>query len=256
MTLEIACDESGYEGERLIGSTTDVFAHASVRLGTPVAAAFMDELRDRIRSPATEYKANHVLREKHRRVLEWLLGPDAPLRGNARVFLIDKAFYVFGKLLGRTAVESPYRRARQALGPREWPRFLARANDLMRDNDSGFRTELDPLVPAIVRAVAHWGRAGPVQVIHDRQNTLTPRRIDHLKELCGDRLSGLTLGDSTMDARIQVADIIAGVARKIVSDGLNGRGDPELTALVEGFVDTESVLPLLPKVASGTVAMK
>jgi hypothetical protein len=33
--VEIACDESGYEGEKLIGTTTDVFAHASVRM--PVA---------------------------------------------------------------------------------------------------------------------------------------------------------------------------------------------------------------------------
>ena len=31
--LEITCDESGYEGEKLIGTTTDVFAHAGVRLG-------------------------------------------------------------------------------------------------------------------------------------------------------------------------------------------------------------------------------
>jgi hypothetical protein len=34
------------------------------------------------------YKANHLLREKHRATLEWLLA------GYGHVFLIDKAFYV------------------------------------------------------------------------------------------------------------------------------------------------------------------
>lgn len=60
--VEIACDESGYEGDKLIGTTTDVFAHASVRLDRAAAAACMRELRERIRSPALEYKAGHVLR--------------------------------------------------------------------------------------------------------------------------------------------------------------------------------------------------
>ena len=31
--LEIVCDESGYEGEKLIDTTTDLFAHAGVRVG-------------------------------------------------------------------------------------------------------------------------------------------------------------------------------------------------------------------------------
>lgn len=35
--LEIACDESGSEGEKLIGGETDVFAHASVRLDVQTA---------------------------------------------------------------------------------------------------------------------------------------------------------------------------------------------------------------------------
>ena len=72
--LEIACDESGYEGDKLIDTTTDVFAHASVALDVEPAADCMRELRHRIRSPADEYKANHILRQKHREVLRWFLG--------------------------------------------------------------------------------------------------------------------------------------------------------------------------------------
>lgn len=46
---EIACDESGYEGNRLVGGVTSVFAHAGVALGLPDAAACVAELRRRIR---------------------------------------------------------------------------------------------------------------------------------------------------------------------------------------------------------------
>src|SRR5215211_593808 len=91
--LQIACDESGYEGEKLIGATTDVFAHASVHLPIEAATGFVQELRARILSPASEYKATHLLREKHREVLRWFLGPQGPVHGRAHVFLIDKSFY-------------------------------------------------------------------------------------------------------------------------------------------------------------------
>ena len=163
--VEIACDESGYEGEKLIGSTTQVFAHGSVRLDRDEAAAFMQELRDRIRSPATEYKANHVLRGKHRAVLEWMLGPQSPLSGQARVYLIDKAFYVLGKLVEllvagradsglepdqvtRAVTRTLHMGGAATFGPVRWGAFLLVANDLMRPRSSGaaFFDGLDDLV--------------------------------------------------------------------------------------------------------------
>jgi len=63
--LEVGCDESGSDGENLTGGNTDVFAHGSVLLPVGTAAGHLREIRDRIRSPAEEYKANHLLREKH-----------------------------------------------------------------------------------------------------------------------------------------------------------------------------------------------
>src|SRR5215211_4182450 len=217
--LEIACDESGYEGEKLIGTTTDVFAHASVRLDTESAIECMQELRNRIRSPATEYKANHLLREKHRSVLAWLLGPLGPLQANAHVYLIDKAFFVIGKVIdllvedvthpaARAMAVTLYREGLRAFDREQWEAFLVSSNNLMRATDrldvrtsvdsffrmvdvlrlagtrgrvdevlallwqarphaDAFRAQLldnpkmisalDPLVPAIVQAVVHWG---------------------------------------------------------------------------------------------------
>jgi hypothetical protein len=90
--LEIACDESGYEGDKLIETTTDLFAHASVALDVESAADCIRELRSRIRSPAEEYKANHILRQKHRDVLTWFLGSASPVQGWAQVYLVDKVY--------------------------------------------------------------------------------------------------------------------------------------------------------------------
>jgi len=60
--MEIACDESGSEGEKLVGGVTAVFAHAGVRLSHEEAATCVRSLREMIKSPAVEYKANHLLR--------------------------------------------------------------------------------------------------------------------------------------------------------------------------------------------------
>lgn len=322
--LQIACDESGYEGEKLIGTTTDVFAHGSVRLDIASASDCMQELRDRIRSPATEYKANHVLREKHRSVLRWLLGPSGPLQRGAHVFLIDKAYFVVGKVIdvllaevGAVGSVGPaqdahvegmavalYRQGRDAFPGDHWEAFLASSNDLLRAKDrpdgrapvdSFFQTlevmrragtpgqaneildllwrarpraewfrarlledptkvlHLDPLVPAIVGAVVHWGAGRqPIAIVHDRQNTLTAERIAQIKDAIADRstapdnaggagLTSLTLVDSMVDPRVQVADVLAGTVRKLASNELNGRADANLTELLRPYVDPCSI---------------
>src|SRR5258705_9006578 len=59
----------------------------------------MAELGRQTGPPATEYKANHLLREKHRSALVWLLGPSSPLPGHAHVYLLDKEFFVVGKAI-------------------------------------------------------------------------------------------------------------------------------------------------------------
>jgi hypothetical protein len=201
--VEIACDESGSEGEKLIGGVTDVFAHASVLLSVETAAAIMTEVRRRAPSRAVEYKAYMILRERHRDALVWLLGPSGPLLGNARVFLVDKA-HLHDRL--------------QAMGA----------------------GPLNPLFPALESAIAHWSNGGrPVSIVHDRQPALTEKRIAPLK--ASGRLAALRLVDSRDDLRVQVADALAGAARKIASDELNGRRDPELSDLLRPYVDPASV---------------
>ncbi|MEU3460519.1 DUF3800 domain-containing protein [Streptomyces sp. NPDC006733] len=322
--VEVACDESGSDGENLLGGNTDVFAHAGVRLEVAVAAASIQEIRNRIRSPAQEYKANHLLREKHRPVLTWLLGPLGPIHGHAQVHLTDKAFFVVGRavdlLLGNAAHAASaglsrdeeahalavelYREGPGTFGSELWQEFLESANNLMRTKnlwgertpvESFFRTvdklrgpgagtpvddilerlaaarapadsfrarllddpalipALDPLIPSVLRTVAHWSEGTrPVALVHDRNNTLTEERIAQLQRLFAEahpvgpgygprgRLTSVTLVSSRSDARIQLADFLAGVARKIASDELNHRGDAELTELLRPYVDETS----------------
>ncbi|MCG5220474.1 DUF3800 domain-containing protein [Streptosporangium soli] len=311
--LEIACDESGSEGEKLIGGNTDVFAHAGVRLRADSAAECIQETRNRIRSPATEYKANHLLREKHRPVLTWLLGSSGPIYGNAHVYLADKTFFAIGRvvdlLVGRVGSAADgdahrdgqaqamavtlYREGQATFGREQWTAFLESFNDLMRARvsvDSFFQVVdamslsgaqgrvgeimgrlaqarpyaddfrarlldrpkmapvLDPLIPAIVQAVVRWGEGGkPVSIVHDEHYTLTQGRIARLQASFvaphppGGRLTGLRLVDSRSDPRVQVADFLAGVARKIASDELNDRGDAELVALLRPYVHPSSI---------------
>jgi hypothetical protein len=298
--LEIACDESGSEGEKLIGTTTDVFAHASVRLSTESAMRCLQEIRRRAPSRAVEYKAYLILRERHRAALVWLLGPTGPLHGHAHVYLVDKAYLVVSKAIELLVTDRPaatmaatlYREGRRAPGHDEWTSFLVASNNLMRARnrqdteptvDSFFRAvdalrhtstdgqvreildllrqagphaealrarfldnpdevpPLDPLIPAIVRAVDHWSDDGrPVSIVHDRQNVLSDKRIAYVEELCGGA-ADIRLADSRSDLRVQVADILAGAARKTASAELDGRGDPELTALLRPYVDHASL---------------
>ncbi|MBP2325783.1 hypothetical protein JOF56_006168 [Kibdelosporangium banguiense] len=243
MPTEIACDESGSEGGNLIGAITDVFAHASVRLSIESAEECIHRLRRRIRSPALEYKANHLLREKHRAVLVWLLSPHGPIHGNARVHLVEKTFFVTEKFAELAApsldARTLYRAGWQALGPRRWLAFLKSFNDLVRSQPG--LIALDLHIPAIAQAVAHWSAEGdPVAVVHDRQNLLTEERLLQLKQTLGGRLTGLRFADSRDDARVQIADFLAGVARRIASDELNGHGDAELVELLRSYVDPAS----------------
>ncbi|MFI8893634.1 hypothetical protein [Streptomyces paradoxus] len=296
--LEIACDESGSDGENLTGGNTDVFAHAGVSLSVASAAATVGAIRERIRSPAEEYKANHLLREKHRAVLEWLLAPEGPIHGQARVHLMEKTYFVvdrtLGLLLGDAAEAAVlFRAGREVFGEDGWRAFLEAANQLLRVRHDGDPVDafygtvgtllrarprsdaarilerlavtrpravayrdgflagppliplLNPLLPAIVRTAALWSGSGrPVHLVHDRQNMLTPERIAWIEgtaRRAGIGLAGLRLVVARDDARVQVADFLAGIARKIASDELNGRGDPALTALLRPYVDPDSV---------------
>ena len=322
--LEIACDESGWEGSNFAAANSDVIAYASVRLDTEAAAECIRALRGRSERHRHEYKASHLIRTKGGSELAGFLGPSGPVHGRARVHLTHKSCFIIGRVLdifigdfadtASLGLRPDQRLAGRAaelcrcgpdvFGRQPWQAFLAATNAVLRAHrhpqvhapvDAFFdqverlralagggwareildelhdgrpgaysaRTRLldnhvlqpvlEPLIPALARTALHWsGGTQPVAVVHDEQSALTERRIRRLEqvlaapplELIGLPARGHFLRfrqvDSRTEPRVQVADVLAGVARKVATDGLLGPSDPELAALLRPYIDPAS----------------
>lgn len=103
---------------------------------------------------------------------------------------------------------------------------------------------VEPLIPALARTILHWSQGGRVDVsiAHDEQSALTERRVRRLERqlLRPGRCLRFRQVDSRTDPRVQVADVLAGVARKLADDELSGNGDAELGGLLRAYVDPAS----------------
>ncbi len=105
------------------------------------------------------------------------------------------------------------------------PEALRRARDYLATPPRSPLTE--PLLPALRWAVHHWSALGDVNVVHDEQSALTPSRVAAIAEELeasrpGRRLAGFSRVDSRQDARVQLADLVAGVVRRTVEEQLSG----------------------------------
>jgi hypothetical protein len=103
------------------------------------------------------------------------------------------------------------------------------------DDDRSIPPPLEPLLPALAETVLFWsGGQRQVLVTHDEQSALTAGRLRRLQHVLADGagwspvdtggagpspaglspLAGLVMVDSRDDPRVQVADLLAGVARR------------------------------------------
>jgi hypothetical protein len=112
----------------------------------------------------------------------------------------------------------------------------------LSDGDRSIPPPLEPLLPALAETVLFWSGGGRrVLVIHDEQSALTAGRLRRLQQVLADGaasspagadktgtqrrrpspLAGLVAVDSRDDPRVQVADLLAGMARRLpgVVDG-------------------------------------
>ncbi len=110
----------------------------------------------------------------------------------------------------------------------------------LADNDPSIPPPLEPLLPALAETVLFWsGGQRQVLVIHDEQSALTAGRLRLLQQVLVDGacpsaagghdvetppdgtspLAGLVTVDSRDDPRVQVADLLAGVARRSSCSG-------------------------------------
>ncbi|GIE80568.1 hypothetical protein Aph02nite_65180 [Actinoplanes philippinensis] len=90
--------------------------------------------------------------------------------------------------------------------------------------DAGDRTippPLEPMIAALAATIRHWSDGQrPILVIHDEQSALTAARLTRLQRALADGdgrspLAGLVMADSRADPRVQLADLLAGVARRM-----------------------------------------
>ena len=96
-----------------------------------------------------------------------------------------------------------------------------RLADLAQE-DLAFPPPLEPMLPALAATVLFWSeRHRSVLVVHDEQSALTARRLRWLRQALAEEtgaevspLAGLVTVDSRDDPRVQVADLLAGVARR------------------------------------------
>jgi hypothetical protein len=112
--------------------------------------------------------------------------------------------------------------------------------------DPKLPTLLEPVVPALARAVALWSAPGrTLSVVHDDQSAITPERVATIAATTD--LVDLTLVDSRTDPRVQVADLLAGIARRTATDHLTAQSPPDdpLPALLRPTLDPESTILVL-----------
>jgi uncharacterized protein DUF3800 len=101
----------------------------------------------------------------------------------------------------------------------------ARVEEVMArliDEDRTFPPPLEPLVPALAETLLYWS-AGKrsVAVVHDEQSALTRDRVARLAAFLAEAVSpappplrSFRQVDSRDDPRVQVADLLAGIARR------------------------------------------
>ena len=90
------------------------------------------------------------------------------------------------------------------------------------DEDRAFPPPLEPLVPALAETLLFWsGGERSVAVVHDEQSALTRGRVARLGTFLAEAVSpappplrSFLQVDSRDDPRVQVADLLAGIARR------------------------------------------
>lgn len=321
LVVQISCDESGSEGENLVGGSARVFAHGSTDLDAEAAAAFIDDLRRATGYEGDEVKATALLRSTaRRRTLLHLF--ENLLRDHARINLVDKAYMAVAKVIDLVIEEDAYARgvdlysdmkARdmalklfrdgpRAFGAERWHRLvnefvsyvrrtqrvgtktterelLQTIDDLRLRNTRRGVTEimqllwqgrdylaqygpdqrradsartLDPLIPAIVSTARVWHEQYrlPIEIIHDKQAALDERAVSQIIDgakypwpwvAAKVPIVAIKQADSRHDARVQVADLVAGVGAWLAAQALQGTLADSVVAPFRSLVVGESL---------------
>jgi hypothetical protein len=153
--------------------------------------------------------------------------------------LVDRFFHA-RDALARDSLGGPAVEVLQRLGRDHVSEVAVR----LRHGDRRIPPPLEPLLAALTETILFWSRGGErrVLVVHDEQSALTADRLRRLQrvlasggaaqeasapaagtpQLAMSPFAGLVMVDSRDDPRVQVADLLAGIARRFAPDGEPG----------------------------------
>lgn len=168
--VEIACDESGSDGENLVKGGSRVFALGSTDLVMEEAREVMADLRAATGFAGNELKSSTLLKSKYLAVTLGVFGPGGALDGRAKVFLVDKWYMAVCKIVDLVIEEHAYSNGIQLHvtgdarriainlfreGPRafhieDWNRLLSEFVSFVRSTQRrGTKTTLEELLTTI-----------------------------------------------------------------------------------------------------------
>ncbi len=192
----VAVDESGWDGEQLYGRADRYLSIGSVAVDDESAARIVDRLRhDTALTQPLELKFAQFAGSKRSNRLEALaalLAPQGPLDRRAHVYLVDKHYFVTGKIidllleehafargvnlyeggLARTLAWTLFNEGPRALGPKDFDRLIATMVGFasMR-NREGSVISVDVLFAEIDRAWARSHRRRVTEILSALRHT-------------------------------------------------------------------------------------
>ncbi|MER6342334.1 DUF3800 domain-containing protein [Streptomyces tendae] len=105
----VACDESGWDGEQLIGRRGPYFVYAAVAIDDAEATGIVEELRAETRYQAPELKFRDFKKRSIRRdALRRLWGDGGALEGRCWAFVFEKEYAAVAKVIDLLLEEQAY----------------------------------------------------------------------------------------------------------------------------------------------------
>jgi hypothetical protein len=204
-------------------------------LAEPSYAAGTRLSRDRRPAALAVYRARHSAANTWGEFLAAFVGLVRLKRRRPDGRPVERFFQARDALL-REGIGAPAEEVLHQLSPAHVQAVLTR----LIDDDRSIPPPLEPLLPALAETVLSWsGGHRRVLVIHDEQSALTADRLTRLQQVLANYagvspadaggadllaagvspLAGLVMVDSRDDPRVQVADLLAGMARRLTDEG-------------------------------------
>jgi len=179
--VQIACDESGSDGENLIEGSSRIFAHGSTDLDAAAASQLIDSIREAVKFKGIELKSTTLLQNASRRAA--LLNNFAPgglLSERAKFLVIDKWYMAAAKVIDLVIEEEAYANGIDIYGTGEAYRM---AQTLFQQGPRAFgETRWQKLLRDFVSFVRRKQRSGAKTTEAELIHTIDDLRLKNYRQ--------------------------------------------------------------------------